>query len=332
MAAEDCCDQPLISVCIPVKNGEGRLEHCLQSLRDLDYPQEKIEIIIADGLSTDRTVDIAKAYGALVLTNPKQIVASGRNIAFGAATGAYIASTDDDCVVPPNWLTVALTAFEDPEVGAIGGPSYLPDDSTPLAKAANVVFRQASRAGYSVQADHMVAGSAEDLPGCNAVYRTDVLREVGAFDESLVTAEDVDFHWRIRDLGKKLVLAPEFFVWHHKRATLRGLFRQLSRFAAGRVQLARKRPGARRFLHGLLGWVWVYGVAIIVALALLLPLWALGAILAGGWIIGTGRALLNGEPLNVALLVPLAFLVVAFGWSTGYVKETLFPMSSTAGR
>ena len=112
-------DVPLVSVCIPVKNGEGRLEHCLRSLRALDYPQDKVEIIIADGLSTDRTAEIARSFGAIVLENANQTVASGRNIAFGAATGEYIASTDDDCVVPKNWLKTAVRTLLLPLIGFV---------------------------------------------------------------------------------------------------------------------------------------------------------------------------------------------------------------------
>ena len=81
----DADSWPLISVCIPVKNGGSRLGRCLQSLRDLDYPQDRLEIIIADGRSTDDTVEVAKAFGSRVLDNPGQIVASGRNVAFSAA-------------------------------------------------------------------------------------------------------------------------------------------------------------------------------------------------------------------------------------------------------
>ena len=330
MGVEDI--PPLVSICIPVKNGEGRLEHCLASLRALDYPQERIEIIIADGLSTDRTVAIARSFGAIVLDNPNQTVASGRNLSFAAAKGEFIASTDDDCIVPTDWLVTGLKAFEAPGVAAVGGPSYLPEETSALAKAANTVFRMASLGGYSVQADHFVAGSAEDLPGCNALYRASVFKQAGLFDEGLITAEDVDIHLRIRDLGHALAVLPDFFVWHHKRATLPGLFKQLRRFAAGRVQLARKRPEALRPMHKIAGWAWGYGLA---ALAILLAVASLPlaiALIVAGWLVISAVGLWQGEKVGTALLVPLALLVIVLGWSTGYLAETFFPMASTAGR
>ncbi len=77
---------PKISVCIPVLNGAPRLPDCLTSLRALDYPQDLIEIVIADGGSTDGTCEVALSFGAHVLDNPGKTVAAGRNVAFAAAT------------------------------------------------------------------------------------------------------------------------------------------------------------------------------------------------------------------------------------------------------
>ena len=220
---------PKISVCIPVLNGEACLPDCLGSLRALDYPRELVEIVIADGGSTDGTREIALSFGARVLDNPGKTVAAGRNVSFEAATGDFIASTDDDCVVPADWISRAIDAFDAPDVAAVGGISVLPEDAGHWPEAANFIFRLASMGGHSVQADYLDAGDVEDLPGCNVIDRTDAVRGIGEFDEQLVTAEDVDFHIRLRLDGLRLKTAPGLFVWHHKRPTVRGLFKQMRR-------------------------------------------------------------------------------------------------------
>lgn len=323
---------PLISVCIPVKNGGSRLGRCLQSLRDLDYPQDRLEIIIADGRSTDDTVEVAKAFGSRVLDNPGQIVASGRNVAFSAAQGSYIASTDDDCIVPRDWVKRALSAFDAADVAAVGGISILPAGAPSWAQAANYVFRLASKSGYSVQADHLDAGDSEDIPGCNAFYRSDAFRAVGLFDENLITAEDVELHCRVRAMGMRLKTSPELFVWHDKRPTPRGLFRQMRRFAEGRVQLARKIPHLLRPLHRLMGWSAPVGLACAAGLAVAVSPWAVpGAILACSLLL-SAKAVIDGERIAAALLVGPALAVVMLGWSFGYLKERIAPMPSTVGR
>ena len=323
--------QPKISVCIPVLNGAQRLPECLSSLRALDYPADLIEIVIADGGSTDATREIALSFGASVLENPGKTVAAGRNVSFSAATGTFIASTDDDCIVPPDWVTRALAAFDAPDVAAVGGISRLPKTSGPWSEAANHVFRLASRSGYSVQADHLDTGDVGDLPGCNVIYRTEAVRETGAFDEALVTAEDVDFHQRILAQGKRLRTAPGLFVWHHKRPTVRGLFRQLRRYAEGRVQLGRKWPHAVGIAHLALGW----GVPVVALVGLtwaaMAPL-SLGIAVLAGWTLLAAQARRDGLAIGASLLVPAATLVVAGGWSFGFLKERFRPVPGAHGR
>lgn len=318
---------PMISVCIPVLNGAGRLPDCLGSLRAMDYPPAQVEIIIADGGSTDNTREIAHSFGAMVLDNPGKTVAAGRNVAFAAAKGAFIASTDDDCVVPKDWATRAIHAFHDDEIAAVGGISVLPEHSPPWPEAANYIFRLASQGGHSVQADHLADGDVDDLPGCNVIYRTEAARKNGSFDEKLVTAEDVDFHIRLKLEGNRLRTAPGLFVWHHKRPTVRGLFKQLRRYAEGRVQLGRKWPGNVRKAHHILGCF----LPLMIAGFALSPVSFLiaGLLAATGLIFAAHRA---GLSLPAAVLTPAAFFVIAAGWSTGYLKETFAPMKSAYGR
>jgi len=324
-------DLPKISVCIPVRNGAERLPDCLRSLRALDYPAELIEIVIADGGSTDATAEIARSFGARVLDNPGRTVAAGRNVSFAAASGDFIASTDDDCVVPRDWIRCALQAFDTGDVAAVGGISLLPEAAQAWPQAANYVFRLASRGGYSVQADHLEAGDVQDLPGCNVIYKRTAVRAAGPFDERLVTAEDVDFHQRLLNSGQRLRTAPGLFVWHHKRPTLRGLFHQLRRYAEGRLQLGRKWPAALGWAHVVLGWAMPVIIMGALLWAMLAPL-LLVVVTAVSWAAVTSLALRDGLSMKAALLVPAAALVVSAGWSTGYLKERFRPMPSAYGR
>ena len=122
-------DNPLISVIIPVKNQAALLSLCLDSLRQLDYPKEKIEIIVVDGLSTDDTRDVAQRYKTKLVTNEKQVVVSGRNRGFEESKGELIAFTDADCIFDPAWLKNSIKYFDKDKVGGVGGLSLQPQDS-----------------------------------------------------------------------------------------------------------------------------------------------------------------------------------------------------------
>ncbi|MEM7059579.1 MAG: glycosyltransferase [Pseudomonadota bacterium] len=316
---------PKVSVCIPVLNGAKRLPSCLKSLRDLDYPQDLIEVIIADGGSTDNTREVTLEHGARFLDNPGKTVAAGRNVSFAAATGEFIASTDDDCVVPADWITRALEEFDASDVAAVGGISLLPVDSQPWPEAANYIFRLASQSGHSVQSDQMESGDVEDLPGCNVIYRTESARGIGDFDEGLLTAEDVDFHIRLRSAGQRLRSASGLYVWHHKRPSVSGLFKQLKRYAIGRVKLGRKWPGAISDAHHVLGFaIPILGATSMIGLTLAPKVYVLLALIACALLVIF--ALKDKVSLKAALLTPAAGLVVATGWSFGYLKERFFLM------
>jgi glycosyltransferase involved in cell wall biosynthesis len=92
------------SVVIPVRNDGEILRRCLESLSKSDYPGNLIEIIVADGLSTDDTAAVAASYGARVIANEKKIVAPARNIGFAASTGEIVAFIDADCVLDAGWV------------------------------------------------------------------------------------------------------------------------------------------------------------------------------------------------------------------------------------
>ena len=323
---------PFVSVCIPVKNGAKRLPRCLQALRDLDYPADRLEVIVADGRSIDDSVEVARSYGAKVLDNPGEIVATGRNVAFDAAQGDFIACIDDDIYVPRDWIRTALPVFEDSSVAAVGGISRLPEDAPVWAQAVNAVFRMAGHLGYSVQSDYLGNGDAEDIPGGNAFYRTEVYRSVAPFDAGLVTAEDVELHIRMRADGHRMKTSTALFVWHDKRPTPSGVFRQLRRFGEGRVQLARKFPQTLRPLHRLMGWALPISLIAAATAFATLPLTVIAAVAAVPYLAVVAKALIDGENFAAALLTPAALLVMMIGWSIGYLKERFFPMPSTVGR
>ena len=87
---------PRVSFIMPTLNAEAMLENCLASIARQTYPREKIEIILADAHSTDRTREIAKKYGALVLDDDGKNMEEGKRLALRHATGEFIVFVDAD--------------------------------------------------------------------------------------------------------------------------------------------------------------------------------------------------------------------------------------------
>jgi len=107
-------EYPAISVIIPTFNGEKRIGDCLESVVKQDYPQGKIEILVVDDDSTDRTAEVAKAYGAKILTNGHHNIERGKSIGLEQANNELIFLIDDDNRLPStDWLSTCVKAMLD---------------------------------------------------------------------------------------------------------------------------------------------------------------------------------------------------------------------------
>ena len=109
-----------VSVVIPTYNEEKGIRQCIESIFANTYPP--YEVIVADGGSADKTVEIAKAAGAVVFDNPQRTAASGRNVGISKASGDIIAFTDGDNYVDEKWIESIIKSFEnDSDLDGIGG-------------------------------------------------------------------------------------------------------------------------------------------------------------------------------------------------------------------
>lgn len=326
-------DLPFFSVIIPVKNEAALLSRCLSSLQELDYPRSRLEVIVADGESVDETREVALRYGATVVRNEKQIVASGRNRGFEKARGDFIVFTDADCVFEREWLKNSIKYFDDPLVGGVSGPARLPGQSPPFERAVNLLFRLAGCLGATSHIQNTKRlRTVQDIPGCNAFYRREALAKAMPVEEGLLTAEDVWMNYIIRKHGYTLLMAPDVALWHQRRSSFKRFMRQVYRFAIGRVQVARKERSLIGIFHILAGLSLLYVPAIV---------WYL--CFAGGWrmlcpvaaalvAVSAAAAWIMTHSLRGALYFPLVVALFASCWSAGFLRELFFPLKETRGR
>lgn len=224
-----------ISVVVCCYNGAERIGACLQSLQKLNY--RNYEIIVADDGSEDDTADIAEAFnGVQVLRLKHRGLSAARNAGAHAATGEWIAYTDDDCVVDEDWLGWAATAFGEADVAAIGGPNLVPQ-----AQGWQEAAVESAVGGPS----HVLMSDrrAEHIPGCHFIVRRDVLLEIGGFDRRFVAAgDDVDLCWRLMEAGHEIAFVPQSYVIHRRRLTLWKYIKQQRGYGRAEAMLLRKSP------------------------------------------------------------------------------------------
>ena len=207
-----------VSIIVPVRNRPEGIAECLQSLNHLDYPADKLEVLVVDDASDDRTPEVISQFPVRFIALREQRQASYcRNLAAQQAEGDILAFLDSDCVAGRLWLRELVPAFNDPSTGAVGGlvDSYF--DKKGLDRYEKV--------RSSLHMGNWPKSSREDhrffyLPACNLLVRKDLFFEVGGFREDMVVGEDVDFCWRLQDQGHQVEYRPVGRIFHKHRNRL----------------------------------------------------------------------------------------------------------------
>lgn len=262
---------------IPTFNDERDLENCLNSL---EKQTVKHELIIVDGHSTDRTVEIAEKHGARVIYENYGTRGGACNLGAEKAKMDIVVFTDADATFPPNWLEKIKKRFEETGADVVGGDDVV-KDGTNLERALFVIDKaQAPPPGRDVW---------KRVRGCNSAYRRNIFLE-NKFDPKLKSIEESELHYRLMKKGYKLVFDPNIVVYHHRRRSLGALFRQFFRNGRGRAQIAQKHSGMLDFktdiaplslffllIFSLLGSLWFLplllgALAALFAVSILIPL------------------------------------------------------------
>jgi glycosyltransferase involved in cell wall biosynthesis len=183
-----------ISVIIPTLNEEKYLPRCLKSLVN-QTTDRSLEILVIDGGSRDKTVQVARKYADQVLMNPQAPVGAARNLGARVANGNILAFIDADTIANPQWLSTINTAFQrEPRAVGLTGPT-LPYDgrlSDSITYRLWTIYLQ--RILLYLEMPHVI--------GFNCAYRRAPFLSVGGFDEDSVMSEDIKLAHKIRRYGK----------------------------------------------------------------------------------------------------------------------------------
>ena len=214
---------PTVTIIIPTKPDLREIA-AVSSARALDYPREKLEIIVARG----RQPSVQ------------------RNTAIKAARGELIYFLDDDSLAQKENLRRAVDYFRNPKVQMLGGPNLCPPDAPPLEKVFALVLASWNAFGPS-RARYWPVGSVresgeKELILCNLIARRDALLELGGFNEALYPNEENALMDELQKRGGKLLYDPQFFVHRRPRRTLKSFCKMLFTYGRGRAEQFRVNP------------------------------------------------------------------------------------------
>ncbi|MFA5363859.1 MAG: glycosyltransferase [Candidatus Bathyarchaeia archaeon] len=231
---------PLVTVIVPVRNGEPTIQPLLESLQKLDYNPNRVEVIVVDGNSTDKTQEIVKKYPVKLVIEKRNGLNVARNTGIKCSNGEIVAFTDSDCIVPPNWVTKIVENFKDPKVSGVGGSTIALDGNFVSQYADNSIVRLMPVFNKREELEQ-VKPFFKHPAGCNMAFRRQAAEQVGYFDENIKYGfDEVEFADRICRAGYKIVLDPEVSVWHKHRSTLADFMKQNFQYGKGSGLVLRK--------------------------------------------------------------------------------------------
>ena len=237
---------PSVTVVVPTRDRADDLEECLGALAHLDYPRDRLEVIVVDDGSVDpaAVAEVVGRYeGRLLRNENNRGPAYSRNRAAREATGEILAFVDSDCVAGSGWLRELTPYFSWDRVGAVGGRTigYYTESrldryeevASPLDMGRHPRFEARGTGTFYV-------------PTCNLLVRRSVYEDIGGLREDLLVGEDVDLCWRIRARDDYLVYAPEGVVRHKHRDHLGAMLRRRAEYGTSEATLYALHPDKRK--------------------------------------------------------------------------------------
>jgi succinoglycan biosynthesis protein ExoA len=313
---------PFVSVVMPVRNEAGFITELLRAVFAQDYPADCLEVIVADGMSTDGTRDIlagllARYPQLVVVDNPGRIVSTGLNLAVARAAGEIILRIDGHALIAGNFVkeNVALLAAH-PEAWSVGGPIRHAATTT-LGKAVSVAMSHPLGVGNARHRYPDFEGYVESAQF--PAIRRWVFDRIGPFDEKLVRNQDDEFNYRIGRAGGKIYVSPRIQYSYFVRERLGQLFKQYFQYGFWRIPVIEKhgRPTTLRQMAPTL----FYAACVVLALA---GLWWREPLLAVGLpflytiaLLLAGVHSVRGNDCRVSSCVPVAIATMHAGYALG---------------
>lgn len=276
---------PKVSLIMPIRNEAGFITKSLSAVLNQDYPQERMEIVIVDGMSEDGTREMVdqilqqrEAQGSLlpkvhVLDNPDRIVPCSMNRGIRRSTGDVIVRVDGHAIVDHNYVRMCVESLLKTGVDCVGG-AVTSVGIGYVGKA--IAAAMGSRFGVGGSGFRVAAGGSQSTLTDTVpfgAYRREVFVRVGLFNEKMVRHQDYEFNYRVRRSGGKILLLPSIRAEYVVRSKLSGLWRQYWQYGIWKGRFLRAYPDSLKLRH-LVPAVFVLAVLFGCFLGFVLPSWS----------------------------------------------------------
>ena len=324
---------PKVSVIVPCYNEQSTIRALLEALHSQTFPRAEIEVIIADGMSTDRTREVIAAFQndfpdleVRLVDNTVRTIPAGLNCAIEASRGEYIVRLDAHSKPYPDYVTNCMNAHAAGRGDNVGGVWEIRAGAqTWIANSIAVAASHPLGVGDAMYRLAAAAAEVDTVPFGS--YRRTLIEKIGGYNETLLTNEDYEFNTRIRRSGGRVWLDPSIRSIYFSRSTLWALVRQYWRYGYWKWRMLRRFPRTIRWRQALPP-LFVFSLIGLALSSIIFPfvLWMLITelilyifvlLLAGAY-----AAFKRGKPYLLFGL-PLAISAMHLAWGSGFLWSML---------
>ncbi len=221
---------PLVSVIVPCRNEEKYIGRCLNSLILQDWPKDRIEVLVVNGASEDKTKEIIEGYSKKYqwirpLENSKKYSPFGLNIGIKESKGEIIIRADAHAEYQKDYISTSIRDLRQYHADNVGGviqpvsPQDLASiEARAIAFCLSHPFGAASRFRLGAEKPYFVDTV---FGGC---YKREVFDQIGLFNENLIRSQDLEFNLRLQKAGKKILLDPKIIFRYYPKTNLKEFF------------------------------------------------------------------------------------------------------------
>jgi len=310
---------------MPVRNESAYIRRSLQSVLTQDYDQQRLEILVVDGMSSDGTAEVVSQLASVhpnlrLLTNEDLIVPPGLNKALREAKGEIIIRVDGHCEITPDYVKRCVEHLIEDNVDAVGGPIETIGETESAKMIALAMSSPFGVGGSSFRTlkDKALLVDTVAFPA----YLRAAIERTGFFDEELVRNQDDEYNFRLRKLGGRILLSPDIRSRYYSRSSLRSLWRQYFQYGYWKVRVMQKHWRQMRLYH----FAPVTFVSLLMLTLILSPFFEfarlLFAFMAFSYlivnIVASARTWTEGSWRQVPLL-SIAFAILHFSYGLGFL-------------
>lgn len=322
-----------VSVIIPCYNEEGTIEELLHALLGQSYPANRLEVIVADGLSTDRTRERIAAFKAAhpqlvirVVENQQRTIPAALNQAISESTGTVLSRMDAHAIPAPDYIEKCVEALLAGRGDNVGGVIDIqPGSNTWIGLAISVATAHPLGVGDARYRTAKTAGEADTV--AFGTYRRSLVEGIGGYDESLRINEDYEFNTRVRRVGGKIWVDPAISVRYYSRPDLRSLARQYFAYGYWKYKMLKRYPGSLRWRQALPP-IFVSGILM---LLLLSTFWAPAWIILAGLVsiylvillVGSIKPAIQRKKISLIAGMPAAIMTMHCSWGSGFLWSVI---------